>query len=325
LLERRNGWNAKADEDYGLPTEIWREHVARRQRCLEIRKKLGNGDVNEINDLITYNLNIRQFAERAISECEGPELLRAFWQSIRGVTILDPTCGSGAFLFAALEILFPLYEACLTRMQGFVEDLDLSGKKHSPKKFSDFREVLADIDRHPSRDYFILKSIIVHNLYGVDIMPEAVEICKLRLFLKLVAQVQSVDQLEPLPDIDFNIRAGNTLVGFTSMDEIRSSVEGDWIKEAELPEIEEQAEIAARAYATFHEMQTRQGMDSREFTEAKQTLRERLSALDDRLNSYLASAEYGVDPEKPRRFDAWVKSHQPFHWFVEFYRIMAGG
>jgi len=325
LLERRKGWNAKADDDYALPTEIWREHVARRQRCLDIREKLGNGEAHEVNDLITYNLDIRQFAERAISECEGTELLRAFWQSIRGVTVLDPTCGSGAFLFAALEILFPLYEACLTRMQGFVEDLDRSGKKHSPKTFSDFRNVLADIDRHPSRDYFILKSIIVHNLYGVDIMPEAVEICKLRLFLKLVAQVEHVDQLEPLPDIDFNIRTGNALVGFTSMEEIRKALSGDLIKQMELPEIEEQAEIAARAYATFHEMQTRQGMDSREFTEAKHTLRERLSALERRLNVYLASAEYGIETDKPKKFDAWVRSHQPFHWFVEFYGIMARG
>ena len=41
-------------------------------------------------------------------------------------------------------------------------------------------------------------------------MEEAVEICKLRLFLKLAAQADTVDKLEPLPDIDFNIRAGNT-------------------------------------------------------------------------------------------------------------------
>ena len=48
------------------------------------------------------------------------------------------------------------------------------------------------------------------------------EICKLRLFLKLVAQVARTEQIEPLPDIDFNIRAGNTLVGFST----RSEIEG---------------------------------------------------------------------------------------------------
>ena len=125
-----------------LPTETWREYVARRQRCLELREKLRDGGIQQINDLITYNLNIRQLAEDAITQCEGPELLRAFYQAIANVTVLDPTCGSGAFLFAALNILEPLYEACLDRMQAFVEDLERSGERHSPKKFEDFRKVL---------------------------------------------------------------------------------------------------------------------------------------------------------------------------------------
>ena len=55
-------------------------------------------------------------------------------------------------------------------------------------------------------------------------MEEAVEICKLRLFLKLVAQLESYDQIEPLPDIDFNVRTGNTLVGFTSLDAVRQAM-----------------------------------------------------------------------------------------------------
>jgi hypothetical protein len=85
--------------------------------------------------------------------------------------------------------------------------------------------VLERVDAHPNTDYFILKSIILNNLYGVDIMEEATEICKLRLFLKLAAQVDpdpAKDNfgIEPLPDIDFNIRAGNTLVGYATADEV---------------------------------------------------------------------------------------------------------
>ena len=138
------------------------------------------GEVHQINDFITYNLDIRQFAEDVISNCEGPELVRAFYQTISSVTVLDPTCGSGAFLFAALNILEPLYEACLDRMQAFVDDLERSSERHHPAKFADFRRTLAEVDKHPNRRYFILKSIIVNNLYGVDIMEEAVEIFKLR-------------------------------------------------------------------------------------------------------------------------------------------------
>src|SRR5271157_322407 len=336
-ISKRSDWNRSAPEAYGLPTETWREHVARRQRCLEIREKLRRDEVHQINDLITLNLNLRQFAEDVISGSEGPDLLRAFWRAIRDVTVLDPTCGSGAFLFAALNILQPLYEACLDRMQAFVDDLDRSGERHFPKKFDDFRAVLADIERHPSRDYYVLKSIIVRNLYGVDIMEEAVEICKLRLFLKLVAQVENVDQLEPLPDVDFNVRPGNTLVGFARLDDVKRSLErkhsGTETVKA-MPGFEEsdqvtciieEAEIVDRAFHKFHEMQTQQGMDGRLFSAAKQELRQRLDTLVQQLDRYLAG-EYGTDADKkPKEFAKWRVSHEPFHWFAEFYGIMNQG
>src|SRR5437870_7865297 len=115
-------------------------------------------------------------------------------------------------------------------MQAFVDDLDRSGEKHSPEKYKDFRLTLNEMNdkaRHPSPRYFILKSIILNNLYGVDIMEEATEICKLRLFLKLVSQVKKFDDIEPLPDIDFNIRAGNTLVGFASLEEVGKAISRD--------------------------------------------------------------------------------------------------
>ncbi len=346
MFERRYNLNeAELRDGEGrkltLPIETWREYVNRRNRCLEVRDKLARGEIAVINDFITYNLDIRQFAEDVISNCEGPELLRAFYRSIAGhmpqksneryepgISILDPTCGSGAFLFAALNILEPLYEACLDRMQAFVDDLDRSGERHRPEKFADFRAILAEVEKHPSRRYFILKSIVVNNLYGVDIMEEAVEICKLRLFLKLVAQVDKVEQLEPLPDIDFNIRPGNTLVGFVSLEDLKKSGAGDMVKQAELanalPKIQEEAEIVERAFEKFHQMQTRYGMNAREFAAAKQELRSRLKSLAGRLDEYLAS-EYGVEPEKRKACEAWRSSHQPFHWFVEFYGILNGG
>lgn len=190
-VSKRDVWNRLADAEYALPTELWREHVARRLRCLEIREKLANGEVQEINDLITYNLNIHLFAKDVIKRCEGPDLLRAFYKSIKQISVLDPTCGSGAFLFAALNTLEPLYRACLNRMRTLVGELDCSNEKVHPTKFSDFRETLEQVEQHPNREYFILKSIILGNLYGVDIMEEAVEICKLRLFLKLVSQVDA--------------------------------------------------------------------------------------------------------------------------------------
>jgi hypothetical protein len=117
-VSKRGEWNKPASSDYALPTEIWREVVARRKRYEEIHNKIVQGEISSINDFITYNLDMRQFAQDVISNAEGPDLLYAFWQAIEHVTILDPTVGSGAFLFAALNILEPLYEACLDRMES---------------------------------------------------------------------------------------------------------------------------------------------------------------------------------------------------------------
>jgi len=516
-IPKRGGWNRAADPQFALPTETWREHVARRQRCLELRQKLASGHIHEINDLVTLNLDIRQFAQDVVENCEGPELLRSFYHAIAGrmsrnsrekftpsISVLDPTCGSGAFLFAALNILEPLYEACLERMEAFIQDSELDtpptpeeqieaiiaqgestavefkssarwdvrekrankelgkvivktvaamlnteggdlligvdddgkafgvehdyklmGKngnrdgyenwlttlllgqygKHcsqhirisfasmdgndvcrvsvdpsptavyikdgenehlyiragnssrlltaretvnyhkqrfdgqTPKrkgppvattkrtkaKHEDFRRILDDVDRHPNRAYFILKSIVVGNLYGVDIMEEAVEICKLRLFLKLVAQIDRVKDLEPLPDIDFNIRAGNTLVGFATLDAVKKSLAGTLgFDKDQVDEIVEEAEIVDRAFRRFHEMQTEHGMDATEFSTQKQELRERLNALGNQLDRYLAG-DYGIDADKPRKLAQWQESHRPFHWLAEFYGIMSCG
>ena len=212
-VAHRSEWKKAAPAEYALPTETWREHIARRRHYEEVREKLAAGEIASVNDLVTYNLDIEAFARDAIRHSEGPELVRAFWKAIRNISILDPTVGSGAFLFAALNVLEPLYNACLDAMRGLLDDLDHSQRKHRPEKMSDFRQVLKEMEQHPSERYFVLKSIVINNLYGVDIMEEAVEICKLRLFLKLVAQLETYDQIEPLPDIDFNVRPGNTLGG----------------------------------------------------------------------------------------------------------------
>ncbi len=330
-VSQRGGWNRPAPDDYALPTETWREVVARRTRYEEVRAKLASGEAQNVNDLITLNLDIERFARDVIAQSAGHDLLRAFWHAMRDVSVLDPTCGSGAFLFAALNILEPLYTACLEGMRGFLDDAERSEHKRSASFLEDFRKVLDEADGHPSERYFILKSIVLNNLYGVDIMEEAVEICKLRLFLKLVAQLETYDQIEPLPDIDFNIRAGNTLVGFTSLDAVRQAMTVmpngqyralDEEQQRTLARIEEDADVAGRAFDRFREQQTALGGEVT--AEHKKDLRDRLQSLGNELDRLLA-AEYGVDPKKTATYDAWRNGHQPFHWFAEFYGIMARG
>ena len=170
----------------------------------------------------------------------------------------------------------------------------------------------------------MLKSIIIGNLYGVDLMEEAVEICKLRLFLKLVAQIERKEDIEPLPDIDFNVRSGNTLVGFASLGEVKEALSGDWIKEQSLPQIEERAKAADVAFGKFRRMQVEEEMNVNQFLKAKADLEERLGGLRGELDGYLAK-DYGVKTDDKEAVQEWQRSHRPFHWFVEFYGIMRQG
>lgn len=121
------------------------------------------------------------------------------------LSLLDPACGSGAFLVAAMKTLINVYSAILGKIE-FLGD----------KKLNEWKQQI-ETD-HPSINYYIKKQIISNNLYGVDLMEEATEIAKLRLFLALVASAETVDQLEPLPNIDFNIMSGNSLIGLMRVD-----------------------------------------------------------------------------------------------------------
>src|SRR5205823_14174937 len=123
----------------------------------EFQRKLRAGEVRALNDLVTLNLNIRQFAQDVV-ENAGPDLLLSLFKAIRKVSVLDPTCGSGAFLFTALNILEPLYRASLDRMRALLGDWETRGEKH-PIYRKEFSDILDQAARHPNENYFIFKSI----------------------------------------------------------------------------------------------------------------------------------------------------------------------
>ena len=312
LRARRSRWNEKADEAYALPTEIWRETVARRQRYAEVRDKIEKGEITDIHDFITYNLDIRSFVEDLLQTTEDRNFVRHFYEAIREVTILDPTCGSGAFLFAALNILEPLYEICLDRMEEF-------GTKY-------FERELAEIkDRFRSNQkYFIYKNIILRNLYGVDIMHEATEIARLRLFLKMMAvvDVDPYDEnlgLDPLPDIDFNVKCGNTLVGYASEQEIHDGLtNGDMFAWAELKgKIDDELKKVTMAFKYFRDQQLDLNPDNQSLVETKAEVKKRLAAIRTLLDDQL------YDKKSGKKKSQWLTDTQPFHWYTEFYPIMA--
>lgn len=317
LLERRKDWNTRTPEPWALPTEIWRETIERLQRCESILGKIKAGEIASINDFITYNLDIRSFADDLISAEDAPQaFVYNFYDALRSVTILDPTCGSGAFLFAAMNILEPLYYDCINKLESY------------PNKSEQTKAALQEIKAkyRSNIHYFIFKSIILRNLYGVDIMAEATEIAKLRLFLKMVAVVD-VDYraenlgLDPLPDIDFNIRCGNTLVGYANADSVYADHQGDLFAAQEYRDtIEAEMNKVSMVFKIFKHLQLTQEADKHEdFIAAKKDLSNRLIKLNDTLNHHLYNATASNIP-----YDEWLKSHQPFNWIAELYDIIHG-
>ena len=318
LLERRKDWNTKTSEAFALPTEIWRETVERLQRCENVSDKIKKGEITHINDFITYNLDIRSFVYDLLHNTDDRLFVLHFYKALQRVTILDPTCGSGAFLFAAMNILEPLYEVCIERMQEF--------NAMNPNWFKPELEEIAHKYRS-NIQYFIYKSIILRNLYGVDIMVEATEIAKLRLFLKMMAVVE-VDfrannmGLDPLPDIDFNIRCGNTLVGYATEEELTKDLDNPsdfnqmWANNEFKDKLKTEMQLVATAYETFKAVQFTQSEDMATFKQAKRGLNERLSALNELLNRRLHAATTSIP------YEDWLTSHQPFHWLAEFYQII---
>lgn len=329
---QRGLWNKTAPADYALPTETWREVVARRTRYEKLRAMLIAGEITASDDLITCNLDIETFAQDVISTCEEPDLLLAFYESIVRVRVLDPMCGSGAFLFAALNILEPLYEACLERMQRLVAAFDqhgtgLESHEHPAAAIESFRKTLQQVQRHPNRAYFILKSIIVNNLYGIDIMEQGIEICKLCFFLKLISYVTRYSEIVPLPDLDFNICVGNTLIGFTTLPEVRDTIPNATDIFAE---VEQKAKEIGQDYRVFRRMQTELTVEPIIHSREKYNLHKQLDQLNAILNRCLATT-YNIEQnsltasDDNAELERWQRSHQPFHWCTQFYEIMRDG
>ncbi len=119
----------------------------------------------------------------ALNEPQRKALIR-FWEAwqeeLKGLRILDPACGSGAFLIEAFDQLHALYEISNARLE------ELRGHR-----------TLFDLDRQ----------ILQHNLYGVDINAEAIQICQLSLWIKTAAHGKV------LTSLDHTVREGNSVVG----------------------------------------------------------------------------------------------------------------
>jgi hypothetical protein len=197
--------NQKAFGAYYTRTEIT-EYLCERTIHRLILDAVNTPDVAKRNPIPGVPLRDYATLGDMLLDLDAELCQRLLMEILPGLNLLDPACGSGAFLVAAMKTLINIYAAVVGKIK-FLGDRTLTRWLHGIEK------------DHPSVAYFIKKTIITDNLYGVDLMEEAAEIARLRLFLALVASAQTVDQLEPLPNIDFNILAGNSLIGLLRIDD----------------------------------------------------------------------------------------------------------
>ncbi len=302
-----------------LPTETEREQVARHSRVAALLADAQAGKIATINDAVTANLDLESLIGDLIPQLDAPTVYRLY-TTLAGdpqahklpLSILDPTAGSGAFLFAALRILTPIYAAVLDRMEALVEQKQAVSMP--------MVEVLAAAEAHANRDYFITKSIVVRNLYGVDLMAEATEICKLRLFLRMVADLDEATQIEPLPDIDFNIRAGNALVGYARPEEIGLVDSGSEVGiNPRQQKLLNDIKTVQRELTDYRNAQFQFNPSATEGHAARNTIHEQLDAVNASLDNDL------IKIGQIRREADGSFNTQPFHWFMAFYEIIREG
>jgi Eco57I restriction-modification methylase len=324
--EQRSGLSAVASSEAGLKRETQFEAFVRTSNRNAILRKTADFNIKNPTESITLNVDLSTILEDVIKNSEDSDFIYAVVRSIQSILVIDPACGSGAFLFAALNCLYRIYKAAIDRLYEISSRNSLNEVSKS-----DVITLLDQIRSYPSKNYYLLKNIILRNLYGVDIMKEAVEICKLRLFLRIVAELKQGESIEPLPDIDFNIRHGNSLFGFFDADSARRLLTEDLSGQQRIDrqsegkraeQIIEQAEIAGRAFNMFRLMQVQNNIPESEFTNAKYELRKRLDDLRTEADMLLFS--YFQSKQK-MSFEEWRDQTAPFHWFIEYFEIMSSG
>jgi hypothetical protein len=181
----------RIDESDGAGTHIDPEMLGRVfESLMASDERVASGSFytpKEIVDVLT---------ERAITEWLGPVDAETGIEKLERITILDPACGSGAFLLSAL---------------GVIERI--------------WRSLTSDVPRD------LRRRIIANSLYGVDLKPEAVRLCELRLWLAIVSGSEAtVDDVEPLPNLDRNILQGNSLLSPTDfLGDGRMDIYRDWL------------------------------------------------------------------------------------------------
>ncbi len=197
--------------------------------CSESIKTIVLDKFNAIYEWDCENLEaLRGKIDRNFSDQKAKEYL----QVLLALRICDPAVGSGHFLVSALnEMVWIAYElgliATLYRYSLRLENDEIIIQHTQTGEIFNYTKVHSENDPHHQiqKELFELKKSIIENcLFGVDINPNSCEITKLRLWIELLKysyyifeEGKNTNALETLPNIDINIKCGNSLISRFSL------------------------------------------------------------------------------------------------------------
>lgn len=181
------------------------------------RETVEKAVIDKLNKAFHWTCKTIEDLRWKIDKCDSAEMIREINEQINAIRICDPAVGSGHFLVSALNRILALkYELGVLTLRGYrlvVTDdtlCVLNGRGE------EFRYVPTDPDsQRVQKTLFCEKRAVIENcLFGVDVNPNAAEICRLRLWIELLksAYYEENGVMETLPNIDINIKCGNSLV-----------------------------------------------------------------------------------------------------------------
>ena len=301
-------WSKSVLAGRGLPTETVWEVRDRLKYAAQMTKELGTGKFGTPAELFRFNLNNPVLISDAMRTLE-PEKLQKYWDQLFSITVVDPTCGSGAFLLAALAFLEELALDALSRADEFAADTKIKAPIFA-KEFA--------TRNLGQRRLSIRTNFIIQSLYGADLSGEAVEIARLRLYLALVATTSVYEDLRPLPDLEFNLAEGNLLVGVNSKAEMEQLIGSALWAQGEIGEVRRRLTEVSKSISTFNAAQHTNDHVKQE--ELKIIAKQRAADLKEQLNVALHKA---MAPES--QYSEWLGSHEPLHYLAQYPAVMLGG
>ncbi|MCW3129951.1 MAG: hypothetical protein N2V75_07645 [Methanophagales archaeon] len=175
-------------------------------------------------DRVNEKFNTNFESPDQIIESSDKEILRYLFEQLKEIKVLDPAVGSAHFLESAINVLLAIYEKIWEKAKesGLRKGLEIIAADGQGKiKPINILEIGDAEQLRMLVKFFIILS---RNVYGVDINPSAINIAKARLFLTIAKHFKAGKYFIRFPNVHFNLRDGNSLIGYVKKGEEKEEV-----------------------------------------------------------------------------------------------------